>query len=68
MYEVYTISFQTFFVWAFKIVVDTWKFIMLLLYILWDDWPIFMTSGRNEQLQQEVEYTLLKRDCQSLWI
>ena len=49
-----------FFVQAFKIVVDTWKFTMLLLYILWDDWPIFMISGSNEQLQQQLEYTLLK--------
>ena len=29
---------------------------MLLLYILWDDWPIFMISGSNKQLQQELEY------------
>ena len=58
-YVVYSISFQTFFVQAFKIVVDSWKFSMLLLYILWDDWPIFMISGSNEQLQQELEYTLL---------
>ena len=41
IYEGHTISFQTFFVWAFKIDVVTWKFSMLLLYILWDDWPIF---------------------------
>ena len=41
---------------------------MLLLYILWDDWPIFMISGSNEQLQQELEYTLLKPDCHSWWI
>ena len=34
IYEVHMISFQTFFVWVFKIVVDTWKFSMLLLYIL----------------------------------
>ena len=33
LYEVLTISFQTFFVWAFKIVVGTWKFSMLLLYL-----------------------------------
>ena len=59
------ISFQTFFVWAFKIVVDSWKFSMLLLYILWDDWPIFRISGANEQLQQQLEYTLLKPDCHS---
>ena len=41
---------------------------MLLVYILWDDWPIFMISGSNEQLQQELEYTLLKPDCHSWWI
>ena len=38
---------------------------MLLLYILWDDWPIFMISDLNEQLQQELEHTLLKPDCHS---
>ena len=43
-------KFQTFFVQEFKIVVDSWKFSMLLLYILWDDWPSFMISGLNEQL------------------
>ena len=53
-------KFPDFFVQAFKIVVDTWKFSMLLLYILWDDWPIFMISGLNEQLQKELEYTILK--------
>ena len=52
-----------FFVQAFKIVVDSWKFNILLLYILWDDWPIFMISASNEQLQQQLEYTLLKPDC-----
>ena len=67
-YEVYTISFQTFFVWVFKIIIDSWKFTMLLLYILWDDWPIFMISRSNEQLQQQLEYTLLKPDCHSWWI
>ena len=45
---------------AFNIGVDSWKITMLLLYILWDDWPIFMISGSNEQLQQQLEYTLLK--------
>ena len=50
--------FTYFFVPAFKIVVDSWKFSILLLYILWDDWP-------NEQIQQELEYTLLKPDCHS---
>ena len=68
MYVVHSISFQTFFVQAFKIVVDSWKFTMLLLYILWDDWPIFMISHSNELLQQELDYTLLKPDCHSWWI
>ena len=63
-----SVSFHTFFVHAFKIVIDTWKFCMLLLYILWDDWLIFMISGLNELLQQELEYTLLKPDCHSWWI
>ena len=61
----HSISFQTFFVRAFKIVVDSWKFSILLLYILWDYWPIFMISASNEQLQQELKYTLLKPDCHS---
>ena len=41
---------------------------MLLLYILWDDWPVFMISRSNEQLQQQLECTLLKPDCHSWWI
>ena len=41
---------------------------MSLLYILWDDRPIFMILGPNEQLKQELEYTLLKPDCHSWWI
>ena len=41
---------------------------MLLLYILWDDRLIFMISGLNEQLQQQLEYTLLKSNCHSWWI
>ena len=57
-----------FFAHAVEIVVDSWEFSMLLLYILWDDWPIFMISGSNEQLQQESECTLLKPDCHSWWI
>ena len=64
----HSISFQTSFVQAFKIVVDSGKFNILLLYILWDDWPIFIISGSNEQLQQQLEYTLLKPDCKSWWI
>ena len=42
-------KFTDFFVQAFKIVVDSWKFSMFLLYILWDDRPIFMIWGSNEQ-------------------
>ena len=56
-------KFPDFFVQAFKIVVDSWKSSML--YILWDDWPIFMISASNEHLQQEFEYTQLKPDCHS---
>ena len=68
IYVVHSISFQAFFIQAFKIVVDSWKFSMLLLYILWDDWPIFMISDSNQQLQQQLEYTLRKPDCHSWWI
>ena len=57
-----------FFVQTFKIVVDSWKSTMLLLYILWDDWPIFYDFRFNEQLQQQLEYTLLKPDCHTWWI
>ena len=53
---------------ALKIVVDTWIFSMLLLYIIWDDWPIFMILGSNEQLQQQLEYTLLNPYCHRWWI
>ena len=61
-------KFPDFFGEAFKILLDSRKFSMLLLYILWDDWPIFMISGSNEQLQQQLEYILLKSDCPSWWI
>ena len=43
-------KFPEFFVQASKIV-DSWKFSMLLLYILWDDWPIFMILGWNFLVQ-----------------
>ena len=61
-------KFPDFFVQAFKIVVDTWRFTKLLLYNLSYDWPIFIISGSNEQLQQQLEYTLLKPDCHCWWI
>ena len=55
-------KFPDFFVQPFNTVVDSWKF------ILWDDWPIFMISASNEQLQQQLEYTLQKPDCHCWWI
>ena len=61
-------KFPDVFVQVFRIVLDSLKFTMLLLYILWDDWPIFMISGSNEQLQQQLKYTLLKPDFHSRWI
>ena len=61
-------KFPDFFVQAFKIDVDPWKFSKLLLHIVWDHWPIFMISASNQQLQQQLEYTLLKPDCHSWWI
>ena len=67
-YVVHSISFQTFFLHAFKVVLDSWNLSTLLLYILWDDWPIFMISGSNQQLQQQLEYTLLKPDYYNWWI
>ena len=44
------------------------KFSMLLLYIVWDDWPSFMISDSKEQLQQQLEYILLKPDFYGWWI
>ena len=41
---------------------------MLLLYILWEDWLIFLISASNEQQQQQLEYTLLNPDYHSWWI
>ena len=56
---VHSIGFQTFFVWAFKIVVDSWKFRILLLYILCNDRPIFRISG---------SMNTYSRNRQSWWI
>ena len=61
-------KFTDFFLYRHLKLLYSWKFSILLLYILWDDWPIFMISGLNEQLQQELECTQLKPDCQSWWI
>ena len=41
---------------------------MLLLYILWDDWSIFIISSSIEQLQQQLEYNQLNPDFHSWWI
>ena len=41
---------------------------MLLLYMLWDDWPVFIISGSNEQLQLQLEYILLKPGSHCWWI
>ena len=38
---------------------------MLLLCIIWDDGPTFIISASNEQLQQQLEYTLPKPDWHS---
>ena len=65
MYVVPSIRLQTFFVEAFRFVVDSGKFIMLLLNILRDNRPIFTIQGPNVQLQQELEYSLLTPDCHS---
>ena len=56
-------------VWKWKSVFKSrlLKIQLLLLYILGDDWPIFMISGSNQQLHQQLEYTLLKPDCHSWW-
>ena len=41
---------------------------MSLLYILQNGGPIFIISGLNEQLQQQLEYTQLKPDCHNaIW-
>ena len=68
IYLIHFSKFPDFFVQAFKIVVDSWKLTMLLLYMLWDDWPTFMISASNKQLQQQFEYTLLNPDFHSWWI
>ena len=60
--------FPDIFVQAFKNNVDSLKFSMLLLYILWDDWPVSMISSSNVQLPQQLDYTLLKPNCHSWWI
>ena len=62
-----SISFQTFFVQEFKIVVDSWKFTILLLYILWDDWPILWFHVQINSYSSNWNTHLLKPDCHSWW-
>ena len=62
-------KFPDFFVQAFNIVIDSWKFTILLLYILWNDWPIFMISGSNEHYSSNWNTPYLSQpDCHSWWI
>ena len=70
MYSNYIVNFQESTTTLNASTKKVWKLIviLILLYILWDDWPIFMISGWNQQLQKELEYTLLKSDCHSWWI
>ena len=56
---------RLFLVQVLKIVVDSWNFSMLLLFMIWDDWPIFTISGSKEQLQQELEYNWWISNMQS---
>ena len=67
VYVVPSISFQTF-LYRHSKLSYSWKFRMLLLYILWDDRPIFMISASNELLQRDLKYILLKPDCHNWWI
>ena len=57
-----------FFVQTFRIVEDSWKFNMLLLYILWDDWPFFYDFRFKWTATAGIRNTLLKPDCHSWWI
>ena len=66
IYVVHLISFQTFFVQAFRIIVDSWKNVIaihLMRYL-----TNFLISASNEQLQQQLEYTLIKPDRHGWWI
>ena len=67
---VHSISFQTF-LYRHSKLSKTLKNSVCYCYTSWWPifyWPIFMISGSNEQLQQELEYTLIKPDCHSWWI
>ena len=73
IYAVPSISLQTFFVQAFKIVVDSSKFNRLLLYILWDDWPflrfqvILNSYSRNRIHPTEAWLSQLVNFDKAIW-
>ena len=60
-----SISFKTFWYGHLKLYI-----LLKILYVIaihlmkWTD-QFFLISGSNEQLQQQLEYTLLKPDCHS---
>ena len=64
IYVVLSISFQIF----CTCIYNCRRLLRIHCYCIWDDWPILMISASNEQLQQQLEYTLLKPDCYSWWI
>ena len=62
MYEGHTISSQTF----LKICLRLLKIhYVIAIHLL--RWPIFIISASNEQLQHQLEHTLLKHDCHCWW-
>ena len=66
IYMGHFISFQTFCTGIYN-----WHRLLKVQYLIaiyLIRWLIFMISGSNEQLQQELEYTLLKSDCHCWWI
>ena len=65
-----TTSFQTFFVSTFKKFLNCRRLLKIqyLIAIHLIRRPIFMISRSNEQLQQQLEYALLKPDCHSWWV
>ena len=66
--EVHTVSIQTFFLWAFRLSELLKIHYVIAIHLMRWLTHFFMISGSNEQLQQQLEYTLLKPDCHSWWI
>ena len=61
----HSISFQTFLYRHLKLSYTLKNSVCYCF--LWFQW-LFMISNSNEQLQQQLEYTILKPDCHSRWI